>query len=578
MGIFTPGTHFYLKNGNYELHKEEGDAIDQYLYKKEPKKSDPNTPSHSIIIKDEFSLGASVNTKIKSQTERKNENKGTFVQYDKEKIDQNGRDFQVDPYRLDEENKIKKFGKKLSYKSNYEGGHLIDHKFSAQGSHTDEFNYVPQIYFYNAPLKEYLVKNSEGYLEIPLFTFNPPEIKVLNINRYDPIPIGILLVPLKNKNIEGMYYFPNNQYNYKKLQCNLKIKKDKGIAKSIAPLFKLRKEIHELLLPAVIYDLEQKNNIKFQINREKKGLNNTNQLIEGMSIVDMNEEDEEVIPKLASDIIHQSNVNISNILEIEEIELMKCLQKNKCALQESFNALGKFLLEYAMANALKSERVSTHSRIMFANIITDFIEYYFQAGENALKYINETYKDLYPKTLKALIENQKSMKIKDLLYFANLYERLSSVSRMYEPLFTLNGHSICNNMSIELNLRDFCSILKNIVSKDISLLSPSQKFNVVNLFLNADLSISSLIEFGYPIKVFKKELDFLRNSHPKIAKLYQNLKSARGEYKASPNSFTLIRSSIGYYDCRIQNLAIPYDELSGDEEEYDSDSGEYSDD
>ena len=74
-------------------------------------------------------------------------------------------------------------------------GHIIDHKYSAGNSHNEEINYIPVHYFYNAPLKEYLVQRSDDYIEIPLFTPNSPRIGVKGDGEnFHDIPIGIIFI------------------------------------------------------------------------------------------------------------------------------------------------------------------------------------------------------------------------------------------------------------------------------------------------------------------------------------------------------------------------------------------------
>jgi len=85
--------------------------------------------SHGLIAQEGRVVAASVTTVIKTGTARKKENKGTYIQYDKDRDDKKGKDFDVDVLRY--QNRV-----------NYEGGHLIDHKFSAQNSHYESQPFV----------------------------------------------------------------------------------------------------------------------------------------------------------------------------------------------------------------------------------------------------------------------------------------------------------------------------------------------------------------------------------------------------------------------------------------------------
>lgn len=197
--LITPRTQYYVKKaGTFTLEQPSASVV-LHQYKEKPS-AKASSRSH-IIVKDSTFSGASIDTVIRTTTKRKDEKKTTFVQYDKDNVQQNGKDFCVDATYL---------SSKEIQKCNYDGGHLIDHKFSAQGSHTDRYNYVPQLYYYNRWIKENIVKDLDGYLELPLFTPNPPTIKVKDEARSDPIPIGILLVSLNASQISDMYYFPNN--------------------------------------------------------------------------------------------------------------------------------------------------------------------------------------------------------------------------------------------------------------------------------------------------------------------------------------------------------------------------------
>src|SRR5690606_646780 len=87
--------------------------------------------SQGIVRANNRSIAGSVTGKISTTTKRKDEKKKTFIQYDRDRLITVGKDFPV---------------RKNNYRSRvyYDGGHLIDHKYTAQGSHVDPRNYVPQ--------------------------------------------------------------------------------------------------------------------------------------------------------------------------------------------------------------------------------------------------------------------------------------------------------------------------------------------------------------------------------------------------------------------------------------------------
>lgn len=529
--LITPGTQVYLKDKEgYKLHKEASDPVALHLYKQSTNLDNVNSRSQGLLQTSSRSLGVSVDTSIHTQTVRKNETKSTYVQYDKNHIQQKNKDFSVDANAVNSKNQLKD-------ETNYDGGHLVDHKFSAQGSHTDSPNYVPQHHFYNRWLKEYIVKNANGYLEIPFFTSNPPMIKVIGEDRYDPIPIGILLVSLMNLQIQDMYYFPNNQYNYRACQINLRIQKD--IAKNMIANFRLKKAYHALLWPAIIHDIRARDsNFAHQLAQETKRIDVMGELIEGMSVLDLDEE-EAIISTLASDVIHQSNVKIFNILDVSKTTFaaMNRGQNNQSALNQSFNVLGQFLVDYAMKNALKSEMLSTHSRIMFANIITDFIECHHQVSEKALERVDEAYKHIYPTTLKELWNVKEQMNLRDLIYFANLYEKLSSPH--IESAFYDAGLDICDDMDLEENINSFISVLQLLCNKvNDEEVNVPQMQNLVDLFINAQIGVSYIVAHDFPPYDERsgEQRQFLREVKERVKEWDRRSNATSGEYQTSPNS------------------------------------------
>jgi hypothetical protein len=535
--LITPSTHVYLKDGvGYKLHAEASEKIELVLYKESTTLPNPQSRSQVLLKTSTLSLGVSVDTSIRTRTQRKDEKKMTHIQYDKNNIQQDGKDFVVDAKRVDSKNNPKD-------KTNYDGGHLIDHKFSTQGSHTDNPNYVPQHHYYNSWLKEFLVKNVSGYLEIPLFTPNPPSIKVMNEDRYDSIPIGILLVPLENLKIQAMYYFPNNQYNYRICQNNLNI--TKNMAQEMISIFKLDKAFHDLLWPAIIHDIERnEDNFAHQVIQELKRTSVAGDIIEGMSIPDLDGE-ENIIVILTSDVIHQSDVDISNILALGEknVDAMNLDQPNQAALQQAFNVLGQFLIDYAMKNALKSEILSTHSRIMFANIITDFIECHDEVSEEAFTRIQKDYTAIYKEILKELLISKESMNLRDLIYYANLYDKLSSPD--IHPALD-EGFNICEDMDLEENIAKFINILELLHNKAYNEIPDvMQMQNLVALFINAQEDISYLINLYFPVEDFAKPMNFLSNAKKSVLNWNSISETTSGSYQTSPNSALYYRKTPG---------------------------------
>lgn len=547
--LITPRTQYYVKKaGTFTLEQPSASVV-LHQYKEKPS-AKASSRSH-IIVKDSTFSGASIDTVIRTMTKRKDEKKTTFVQYDKDNVQQNGKDFCVDATYL---------SSKGIQKCNYDGGHLIDHKFSAQGSHTDRYNYVPQLYYYNRWIKENIVKDLDGYLELPLFTPNPPTIKVKDEARSDPIPIGILLVSLNASQISDMYYFPNNQYNYRTCQHNFKMK-----ASEIKSLFKIKKAFHKLLWPAIIYDIQAGGDeaLASQLARETKVMSVVSDLIDGMSVTDLDEEDE-VLSTLASSIIHQPIFEFSLVLATPKKKIKKLTQgqPNPESLRESFNSFGSFLIEYSMKNALKSELLSIHSRIMFLNLITAFIECSWDSNvvnPQAVKWIDNAYSDIYQQTIESLFAVKEKMKLEDLIYFTNFFKKLSSsfiYPAFYSPL------KVCKNMTIG-NIPGLVTLLTLLHEKTTTEVpNETQKQNLINLFIEAEDNIIYVMDayagFEYP-----DEIAFLKSSRERLLEWCTTCEASGGTYQDSPNSSQTFRYARDYILNRLINIGK---DISSEEE------------
>lgn len=539
-------TYVYLKDDSeYKLHVKSSDAIEPSLYNQSPTLND--SQSHQLLKTTTDSSGTSTATSTLTPTLHKNKKNRTRIQYDTDNIQQNGKDFMVDATCVNAKNQP-------TGKVNYDGGHFVDYECSEQNPHTDNFNYVPRHHHYNRWLKKYIVKKASDYLEIPIFTPNPPLIKMMNDNSYVSIPIGILLAPLKNLQVQAMYYFPNNQYNYRTCQHNLKSKND--TTKKMIALFKLDKVFHDLLWPAIIHNIREKNNaLASRIIQENKRTDNVGKLVKSMSINELDDE-EAVLATLTSNVIHQSDVVLSNILSVskEMLKSMKRDQSNQKALQQSFNVLGHFLIDDALKNALKSEILSTQSRIIFANIVTDFIECQDQVSKKALKRVDQFYGNLYPATLKKLSKSEEDMNLGDLIYYANLYQRLSTPS-MGASLLELAGFQICKNLDIATNMIMFIDILSTVYTKtEKKKLNAKQMQNLIDLFLDAQESIAYHICNGCPIEELEDQMAFLKKAKKRVLKWERLTNDTNGTYQTSPNSTSSFRTMPGYKAKQIKYL------------------------
>lgn len=571
--LITFGTHLFVRNlASYDLRAEGDDPIDVKLYRQDPQMPPMLTSSQLLFTMGDISHGTSVNTSIKTTTARASECKTTFIQYDKDQAKQHGKDFEIDTHNE-------------KGTANYDGGHLTDHKFSAEGSHTDAFNYVPQHHAYNRWIKESIVKqrtgkaasaNAEGYMEIPLYTPNSPEIKVLGEDRYDKIPIGIILVTLKNQAILDAYYFPNNQYNYHVLQRNLGLSRLSG--SQIAPYFKLKRALHSLLLPAIIYDGRQHIDLeRAQTSTEAQHVYTVDALVEGMSALNL-DDDKTTLSTLASQTLFQENVDISNVLNLSkwQIAALKNNQPSQTALNQSFNVLGQFLVEYAMGNALKSEVLKPTSRIMFLNIMIDFFDNHYQFEGTSLKaldYVHSKFLTAYATSLSSLEEQHTQMNLRDLLYFANLYVKLSTES-MHAAF--VNGYGVGDDfMDIDDNFFRFIQILKTL-SKTVKKqdLTSEQRQNLVELFSQAQENLSYVIttlggshaaqEINPNISEVKK---FLKKMKSRVLAWDKKEPTKSGAYQTSPKSVVYYRGENGINKHALgSNSSLIYPNSESDED------------
>lgn len=88
--LITPRTQYYVKKaGTFTLEQPSASVV-LHQYKEKPS-AKASSRSH-IIVKDSTFSGASIDTVIRTTTKRKDEKKTTFVQYDKDNVQQNGKD------------------------------------------------------------------------------------------------------------------------------------------------------------------------------------------------------------------------------------------------------------------------------------------------------------------------------------------------------------------------------------------------------------------------------------------------------------------------------------------------------
>lgn len=488
--------------------------------------------SQGLFFEGKRVVAGTVTEEIKSSTQRSQEKKSTHIQYDKTQVKQKGADFQIDS-----ENYRKHV--------NYDGGHIIDHKFSAEDSHTTEANYFPQHFYYNQTIKEYLVKANrcDAFVEIPLYTPKPPQIGVQGQGeKYHPIPAAIIFIQIKNNKITNAYCFPNNNTDYKKLSNQLKDKK----AETIAAYFRLNPALYQLLRPAIIDATAERK----QVSREGKFRALMDDVTLGMSLTECGE-DVSLITQLCSDVLHGKNIDPKDCLATSRFDRIE--QEPLCL---PFNLLGEYLVRYSLRNALKSEVISINSRLIITNVIIDFIENHHQVSEEALDFI-EVLAPEFHRTLEDLKGIAPHMKEEELLFLIDTIQRLSSpfchdfLMEERDALFdasNLDGFLCQMGDLLKLYLKNF----------SISCLKKEQAHHMIHIIDNAQSSLDYLLETGYPEECFEDLLPILSEAAKGALLLLE--KEHKGGFQAtfqtSPNRIQMVRTSTGFLEAKLSSLIL----------------------
>lgn len=449
--------------------------------------SGPN--SQGLIIEDNLVVGASVTTTIHTETARDKEKKKTFIQYDKTRVNQEGADFQVKATNRKGE-------------VNYQGGHLIDHKYSAQGSHTTEPNYFPQHFMVNAPFKEYLVQRSSAFIEIPLYTPHPPTIGVKDKDTTHPIPIGEVFIQINNSKIAAVYFFPNN-FDYETLKEKLRVTKE--IAATMTPNFKLKPCFYPLFLPALVTQFGNTEDEKREQSRnEAQFIALMDEVTCGIARAKCDEDDSEIV-QLAYSVVHKKgHIDPSLVLNGSKSAWNFI---NDGSLQLPFDTFGKFIVTYVIRNALKSEVISIHSRLVFLSGVIDFAEAYSQVTTEALEFI-DTFADEFESTFEELHRIKHTMNQEELFFFTDLYQRLSDSSNHD---FSLEGYDFYFRETDEFFF-DYINLLKHLAScYKIVDLRGDYADRFLDFIRSAQDSLDYWIETGFPEEEFESVDKFLKS-------------------------------------------------------------------
>lgn len=267
----------------------------------------------------------------------------------------------------------------------------------------------------------------------------------------------------------GAYYFPNNDYDYEGLKKKLKVKKGEGIAAVMAPHFKLKEEFHDLLKPAFIHDMREKESrIQKQNDAETYIQNIIHNLSFGMRLPDLYEEEESTV-KVCFDSVKKGIIDIHDVLETSSNAI------EHAALQHSFNVLGRYLIKYRLSNAIKSEVLTPTTRLTFVNCLIDFFENFYDDTYvhdhlHSVNFVKDMAGD-FTSIMKEMKKIAPHMDRKNAIYLANTYHRLSSPF-MY--MVSHKGFDVMNGKDFKRYMHDMFIHLKTI-SKSLKKMNHYQK-------------------------------------------------------------------------------------------------------
>lgn len=489
--LHTPGSSFAIKDGPL---KELADRMGDLSVKTFKKKND----EQGLISIGGRVESASVTTHLKNETKRSTEKKTTWIQFDKIRICDKDADFKV--------NKVNNKGHIF-----YSGCHLIDHKYCAGDAHKDGDNYFPGNYFYNAPIKETLVQASEAYLEIPVYTPNPPTVKAKGKDgAVYPIPACVLFVQISKEKVDGknqvnVYCFPNNQFDYEELKETLHLNGD--YAKKMIPHFKLNPALIDLLKPAIIYAAQEKQKDK---EKERADL-----------IFDLLQMDE-----MRGDINHLSNQVARG--EVKAKDLYANSSKiNNPLLDEAAKFAGEYLVRYALGNVLKSEVISLSARLRFINSMVSFIP----AAEVVSEAVNEFYHSLqeeFNAILCEMKEKSATLTVDQLLDLSYTYFNLTSG---FTFPYAMQGDGLFNDEEFEDFYKEGIAVLRELVDRNPLTFSVKQKEYLLEIIHEADQTLI-LFDDLQQIDDVKEEGLFLYECRDLCEVLIGTLKKAAKKHPA----------------------------------------------
>jgi len=302
-----------------------------------------------------------------------------------------------------------------------------------------------------------------------------------------------------------------------------------------------------------------------QHSLEGRGFKRVDDLVFGISLLEC-DKDEEDLAKIGFSVVQKQKVDVLDFLDIRASDYIKIMQNN---LQQPFDVLGKFLIYYALQNGLKSEYLSTHSRLVFINLIIDFFENYHQVEEDALDFVDDM-EDEFKLALKELKKIAHTMDTEELLFLAHTYKRLTDPTIQD---FTVHGHNIYADGDILLYLEKLIYVLKILDERvRAEALEGKILFSLIELHIAAQECVGYAYQalVGEEYENVQQAREFLEELKPQVIEWYE-IYSGGGErrgvnetYESGVNRSVRTRTSMGYIRSNIERLGTTDGSIFGE--------------
>ncbi|MCE5317183.1 MAG: hypothetical protein LLG04_07455, partial [Parachlamydia sp.] len=446
-------------------------------------------------------LAASVTTSIVATAKRK----GTLIQYEGDIIQ--GADFQVPTHYLRKSKRGQE--KRVIF---YSGCHFIDHQFSAGLSDNDYRNFYPGHHYLNSPLKNELVKGCDAFIEIPIYTPNPPLIQAKKYHYHQPIPVAVLLVIIKQDQVDSVYCFPNNNYDYRSILVKKNIT-SKPYSPHILPHFQLKKSLHALLTPAVIHTLNHdQTEPQEQHLQERRFHKLFDKLAEGTTAKSW-EKATSATARLAKQVLLKKRVRTATMLKLPFEEIVDY------HFQQAYDAAAEYLIQHALNNGLKSEILSIRNRLYFIQIIIHLIENEEELSMRGFKYLNQLYPAM-EQALNEIYEQKEKLTLQDLFQSARTFSYLTADHIYY---FAKEDHNIFNSDEFMDRFGQFIELIKALQEKHrAAAFNPEQAWEFLQLIRAADQTRTT-VEYDGRIEDVEEDALYLYNGRAFYLQLLETI-------------------------------------------------------